>query len=233
MKIRILLCDTFPGLLPDYIPSYESMFIRLFDAVTDEAEYEVYPTYQGVVPEISSEDGFYLITGSNSGAYEDKEWINILKEWIRRAYAEQVKLIGICFGHQVIAQALGGKVEPAPQGWGTGIRVSEMLDEKGFSYFPDKRMRLLYNHHDQVMCLPEGAVRVATSSFCPNESFRIGSRVLTFQGHPEYIPEYARHLIVNHAMLEPSEVKLQALHSIDTLSHQGLVVAKWIVDFAG
>lgn len=233
MKINILLCDTFPGLLPDYIPSYVSMFTQLFDAVTDTAEYEVFPAYQGVLPDVLRKGELYLITGSNAGAYEKADWIRRLLGWIRMAHEKRVKLAGICFGHQAIAQALGGQVEKAPQGWGTGIRTSELLDKEALPYFPEGVMRLLYNHHDQVVRLPEVAKRVATSSFCVNDSFRIGNHILTFQGHPEYTSQYARHLITNHAPDEPLIVKTQALQSLDMLAHQGFTVARWLIEFAG
>ncbi len=231
MKINILLCDTFPGLLPDYIPSYQSMFIKLFDAVTTEMEYEVFPVWEGTFPDKFHSRELYLITGCNASVYDDTEWIKSLLEWIRQAHKQHIRMVGICFGHQAIAQALGGEVVKASQGWGTGIRVSRILDKEALSYFPDGEMRLLYNHHDQVVRLPKEADLVATSSFCVNESFRMANEVLTFQGHPEYTPEYARHLIEHHASDESSAVKAQALHSMDAWHHQGVIVARWIIDF--
>lgn len=232
MKINILLCDTFPGLLPAYIPSYVSMFTDLFNAVEDGLEYKVYRTMDGELPDIGTIDGLCLITGCNQSAYDSTDWIRRLLDWIVRANAAKVKLTGICFGHQCIAQALGGLVERAPQGWGTGVRESQVVDTEAQRYFTDSRMRLLYNHHDQVVRLPKGAALVATSPFCPIESFRISSHILTFQGHPEYVPEYAVHLLLNHAADEPQQVRHNALLSIGAQRHQGAVAARWLLDFA-
>lgn len=230
MKLNILLCDTFPGLLPDYIPSYESMFIKLFNGVRDDITYEVVPVWQNVLPSDIKKDEIYLITGSNSSSYDTSiPWVVSLQEWIKKAYSQNAKMVGICFGHQIIALSLGGKVIKSPKGWGTGIRCSEISDSLLATVIKGQELRLLYNHHDQVTELPEGAIRLATSDFCENEAFTLGDNIVTFQGHPEYVPEYARHLIINHAADEPALTKEKALDSIDRLTHQGHEVAEFII----
>lgn len=232
MKVIILLCDTFPGLLPAYIPSYVSMFTRLFGSVEPNLKYEVFRTFDGEFPPIDPQAGLYLITGCNKSAYDDVPWIKKLQQWIIQANRTNLKLVGICFGHQIIAQALGGLVERAQRGWGTGVRESSIVASSAQRYFPDGRLRLLYNHHDQVTLLPKEATLIATSTFCPNESFAIGQHILTFQGHPEYIPEYAVHLLMDFSDDEPIDVRLQALSSIGAMQHQGITVARMILDFA-
>ena len=230
--MRILLCDHFPGLLPEYIPSYESMFMRLFDALGVGMKYEVYNTIDGELPPLDGNGEIHLITGSNQGAYDDAPWIKALLEWIVSANALGMKIVGICFGHQAIAQALGGEVRRATAGWGTGIRESSVMGE-GLRYFPSGVMRLMYNHHDQVTRLPEGAVRLATSEFCPNEAFSVGDNILSFQGHPEYVVSYAVHLLMNFAQDEPLPVRTAALRSLGLHIHDGSTVARWIVDRLG
>lgn len=230
MRINILLCDTFPGLLPDYIPSYVSMFTRLFDSVAEGIEYKVYNTMEGELPVPRDNNELYLITGCNQSAYDDTPWIKRLLDWIRRADEAQAKVVGICFGHQCVAEALGGRVERAKNGWGFGIRESIVVDEEARKYFPDSRLRLMYNHHDQVTALPRRASLIATSDFCKVESFRIGRHILTFQGHPEYVPEYEKHLLKNFSDGEPDDVKRRAAVSLDTMQHQGETVARWIVE---
>lgn len=232
MKVNILLCDTFPGLLPQYIKSYASMFTNLFDSIQDGLEYHVYYTMNGELPKPDPTDGLYLITGCNQSAYDDTAWIKALLQWIVEADKVKAKLAGICFGHQAVAQALGGRVEHAPQGWGTGVRESRIVDDCAQKYFPNGNMRLLYNHHDQVVALPPKAALVATSEFCKVESMRIGQHILTFQGHPEYIPEYAVHLLMDCAADEPLQVRQAALRSIGTMKHQGAVAARMLLDFA-
>lgn len=229
--INILLCDTFPGLLPDNIPSYESMFEKLFHSVNQNITFNIYQTWDGELPEHPAADELYLITGSNNAAYDDLPWILSLQEWIRKAAKLQVPMFGICFGHQVIAQALGGRVERFPGGWGVGIRKMEVLDADLLPFFPDKKMRLIVNHHDQVTRLPEGAVLLATSDFCRYEGFRIDRHILTFQGHPEFTVDYERHLILNHAENEDDAVKQRALETLETMDHQGKTVAEFLLDY--
>lgn len=230
MKINILLCDTFPGLLPSYIESYESMFFQLFDSVREDVTYQVYNVKSLNFPLEISKDEIYLITGSNSGAYEDAGWIKELTSFVRKLHSKEAKLTGICFGHQLIAKALGGKVVKSEKGWGTGIRTSRIVSPKALSYFPAGEMSLHYNHHDQVEKLPEEAELFAASQFCPNEGFMVGDHIITFQGHPEYTSDYNRHLILNHAQDEPENVKAAALESINSKVAQGNLAARWILD---
>lgn len=229
-KVIILLCDTFPGLLPEYIPSYESMFINLFRSVNQDITFDVYRALDGELPEQPADDEIYLITGSNNAAYDDTlQWILNLQDWVRMVAKLQVPLVGICFGHQLIAQALGGRVERYVGGWGVGIRESQILDEELRTFFPDGHLHLICNHHDQVMQLPEGATPLATSSFCRYEGFRIGHHILTFQGHPEFTVDYERHLILNHSVNEDEAVKQRALKSLEKMIPQGEAVAKFLL----
>lgn len=194
MKLNILVCDWFEGLLPDSLPSFPILFYNLFDSVSPDMTYQLFDVQKGQLPSTLRNDEYYLISGSRSGAYEDLPWIKTLQEFICRANQAKVRLLGICFGHQIIAQSLGGKTEPSPKGWGVGLRTSQIVSKKWRTYFPDGKLSLFYNHNDQVVQLPHGAVRIATSDFCENEAFCIGSHILCFQGHPEYTPEYMLHV---------------------------------------
>ena len=228
--INILLCDTFPGRLPDFIPNYESLFMDLFASIGEQMNYSIFQTWQGELPSAFNKDELYLIPGSLDSAYDDKPWILALMQWIKSAYAHGVKMMGVCFGHQAIARALGGEVRSYDGGFGAGVRVSRVLDEQMKAYFPQQEMRLLYSHHDQVMTLPHGATLCATSDFCRNESFRIGHQVITFQGHPEFTVAYSRHLLTNCSDdLDPS-VRNAALLSLDNLVPQGAEAARFALD---
>lgn len=231
MKINILLCDTFPGLLPEYIPSYTSMFTKLFSSVAQDTTFEEYRALEGKLPDGISANELYLITGCNLSAYAQIPWIEKLLDWIRDAYRQQAKLVGICFGHQAICMALGGVVERYPGGWGMGIRESDIKDEGMKGFFPDGKLSLLYNHHDQVTRLPHGAVCLAGSDFCHYDVVRIKHQILTFQGHPEYVPEYEQHLLAHHSDGEDPRVIQAALQSIEEKKHLGREVAQFILHF--
>ena len=230
IKINVLLCDTFPGRLPDDIPSYVSLHEELFRRVAPDVRFRVYMTMDGELPQSLNGDELYLVPGCICSAYDPLPWIESLQNWIRDAVAHHAFLVGICFGHQVIAQALGGEVSKYPGGWGTGIRESQILESSMLPFFPDGHMRLLYNHHDQVVTPPPGANTLATSDFCRYEGLRINDHVFTFQGHPEYTPYYMGYYLHNLAAEQDPLVVERALQSLELLSPQGTEVAKWIVE---
>lgn len=230
-KIVLLVCDQFPGILTPDIPSYEYMFERVFKAADSDCEFEVFQTWQHELPESLNTEDLYLITGSNNSAYDDVAWIKALKDWIRRAYSYGCRLAGICFGHQVIAEALGGKVIRSSKGWGIGIRTSFLVDSIIADLIQSDHYSVLYDHHDQVIALPYNAVLVSQSNFCPIESFRIGKQVLTLQGHPEFTNVFIRHWIKDCAQDEPATVKEMALVSLDTMENQGIAVARGLLRF--
>ncbi len=229
MKINILLCDTFPGLLPPEIPSYVYMFEKLFRSVNPDTDFQVFMAMDEELPTDIRHDEIYLITGCNRSVYEQEEWISKLLQWIRYAADAKAYTVGICFGHQAIAQALGGRVEKYAGGWGTGIRESVIVDESLRHFFPSDRMHLLYNHHDQVVKLPINALPLATSAFCTYEAFRIGDCIFGFQGHPEYTADYELHLLRNHAADEEYAVKQHAIESMLKYDHEGQAVARFII----
>lgn len=128
----------------------------------------------------------WLLTGSRHGAYEDHPFIPPLEDFIRRAYAAAVPLVGICFGHQIIAQALGGRVEKFTGGWSVGAQDYE---------FEGEAVRLNAWHQDQVVDLPPDARVIATSDFCQNAALIYGDRALTIQAHPEFGTDFVAGLI--------------------------------------
>jgi GMP synthase-like glutamine amidotransferase len=229
MKINILLCDTFDGQLPENIPDYVFLLRQLFGKFDGNVSYEIFDVRDNIYPASLRSDELYLIPGSRACAYDNTQWVKTLIEFIRTMYSEGVKMAGICFGHQIIAQALGGRVERARQGWGTGVRSSEIIDPKALKFFSEGRMNLLYNHHDQVVELPPRAKCFARSEFCPVDGFYIDDNIVTFQGHPEYTPEYNRHLLVNHSTGEQEDVISKALASLNCKTDSS-VAAKWIME---
>lgn len=227
MKINILLCDTFNDQLPEEIPGYVSLFRKLFGMFGSPVCYEIFDVRRNIYPAPLHRDELYLIPGSRASAYDDTPWVKSLIGFVRTMYAKNVKMAGVCFGHQIIAQALGGKVERAKQGWGTGVRTSGIIAPQALKFFPEGEMSLLYNHHDQVVELPPRSKCFAGSDFCRIEGFYIDDKVLTFQGHPEYTPEYSRYLLLNHSDGEPEELKATALDSLSRRT-DSLAAAKWM-----
>ena len=123
MKVGILETGRPPEGLEGH-GSYASMFERLLGPGYD---YVVYPVIDGVLPERADEVDAWLVTGSRFGAYDDAPWIRPLEAFLRAAMAAHVPIVGICFGHQLLAQAMGAKVEKAEAGWGVGPHAYELV----------------------------------------------------------------------------------------------------------
>ena len=137
-------------------------------------------------PESPEDADGWLITGSKHGAYEDHPWIPHLEAFIRDVYADGRPMIGICFGHQIIAQALGGKVVKFDQGWAVGHTDYDIGGDQ---------MRLLAWHQDQVVETPESAEVIGSNAFCENAALLYDNRILTIQPHPEFDGEILERLI--------------------------------------
>ena len=184
MKIGILQTGHAPDVLQPETGDYNYMFTRLLSGRG--FTFEAYPVVDGVFPMNAEECDAWLITGSRHGAYEDHPWIAPLEELIRQIAASGRPLVGVCFGHQIIAQALGGKVEKFSGGWSVGPQ----------DYTIDgKRMTLNAFHQDQVTELPPGAEVIGSSEFCENAALVIGDNVLTIQPHPEFTAAFVGDLL--------------------------------------
>ena len=196
MRLNIIECDIlYPDLLDDY-RSYGTMFERYFRQFEPALEVHYYSALEQQLPDEDT-PGTFLITGSKAGVYENHAWIAPLMAWIREAHAREARILGICFGHQVLAEALGGKVTKSEKGWGVGVRE---LAWHGQHLLPQKeRLKLIYSHQDQVQQLPQGAELMAGDDFCPHAAFHIGNRVMGFQGHPEFDAAYTRRLLPRRA----------------------------------
>jgi GMP synthase-like glutamine amidotransferase len=168
----------------------------------------------------------YLITGSPAGVYDPLPWIEPLEQFIRAANG--AKMIGVCFGHQVMAQALGGEVIKSPKGWGAGlhrytvIRDEPWIDTGGTIAIPA-------SHQDQVVVQPPNTEVVAASDFTPFAALAWTDRpAISFQFHPEFTPEFAKALIDKRYDNIPNSDA--AIASLDA-PNDNEVVAGWIRNF--
>lgn len=184
MKIGILQTGHAPEELLPTAGDYASMFVRLLDG--HGFEFETFNVVDMDFPASVLDADGWLITGSKHGAYEDHAFIPPLEAFIRDARDSEVPLIGVCFGHQIIAQALGGRVEKFAGGWSVGRQAYD---------FEGQTLHLNAWHQDQVTELPEGAQVIATSPFCANAALAIGDTILTVQAHPEFGGDFITGLI--------------------------------------
>ncbi len=234
LRLGLLETDTlYPDLVEDYV-SYGTMFRQLFSASDPDISFRHYPVTEGVLPGTQSDElrecDVYLITGSKAGVYDNLPWIAPLTDWIRRAFDAGIPMLGVCFGHQILAHSLGGHAEKSSKGWGVGNQTMQVEHWPDFLERPVEHYRLIYSHQDQVTRLPEMASRLAGNDFCPNASWFIGQQVLAFQGHPEFDAEYFQRLITRRVD-SIGETRLQA--ALDGLrdSNDSERVIQWLLEF--
>lgn len=230
LQICILETDVLRPELVDQYDSYGRMFEQLFARQPIAAEFKVYNVMEGHYPPDSERYDAYLVTGSKADSFGSDAWIQTLKTYLLERYARGDKLLGVCFGHQLLALLLGGKTERAVQGWGVGIHQYRMENKTAWMSPDLEDLTLLISHQDQVTRLPENATLLASSEFCPIASYCIGDQVLCFQGHPEFVHDYSRALLDlrQQHIGEPAYTR-----GVDSLQHdhQGHMVAEWMMRF--
>ncbi|MEJ1990689.1 MAG: type 1 glutamine amidotransferase [Maritimibacter sp.] len=195
MRIGILQTGHAPDEVRGELGDYADMFEQLLAGRG--FTFTRYDVVDGVFPENPEAADGWIVTGSRHGVYEDHPWLPPLEEFIRAIAAADRPLIGVCFGHQVIAQALGGKVEKFSGGWAVGQQDYD---------FGGEVLKLNAWHQDQVIVPPEGAEVIASNAFCANAALAIGDKIFTIQPHPEFTAEMIAGLIDYRSAAVPGEL---------------------------
>ena len=198
--IAILETGVPPAGLDQTYGTYPDMFASVLAG--DGRSFRAFKTLQGELPEVDESLRGVVITGSPSGVYESDPWIVGLIDWLRALDAD-VPVVGICFGHQVMAQAYGGHVEKSPKGWGVGlheyrIEAQDVWHDLLGKPADETAIRVAVTHQDQVVKKPASAVVLAGSEFTPHGALYYTDRKgLSFQCHPEFCPDFASDLLIS------------------------------------
>jgi GMP synthase-like glutamine amidotransferase len=215
MKLTIIQTGGVPAALADRFAPYPKMFETMFDATGQGFTYETVPVFEGApLPDPSSLEAI-LITGSAAGVYDDYAWLDPLRAFIRDAYAQKTSILGICFGHQIMADALGGDVRKSEKGWGLGRHTYAVQQRPSFMGNAPASLAVACSHQDQVIVPPAEAEVILASEFTPNAglAYKNGA-ALSFQPHPEFADDYTTALVELRRGNAPEEVVETALKSV-------------------
>jgi GMP synthase-like glutamine amidotransferase len=228
-RLGILEADEVDGPLRERYGDYPAMFATLLGG-SNELELRVYHATRGELPLTPDENDAYLITGSRHSVYDDEPWIHALGDFVVRADAARRKLVGICFGHQLIAHVLGGRTEPAAVGWCVGVQKNDIMLPLAWMDPERETVFLPASHRDQVAVLPDRARVFATSERCPIAGYVIDDHILAIQAHPEFAKPYSRALLERRRPLIGEERYQEAVGSYRIETDQPLL-GRWIKRF--
>ena len=227
MRLGILQTGSPPEALKAQYGDFPAMLTRL---VGEGFEAQTFDVVAGAPPPCVEACEAYMITGSPAGVYENLPWIAPLIEFLRAARG-RARLVGICFGHQVLAKAFGGEVIRSPKGWGVGLHRYEVGPDGAWLDEADP-VRIAVSHQDQVVTPPPGARVSLTSDFTPYAglTYDDGS-ALSFQGHPEFDPDFAKALIEARRGTRYTDAQADAAIASLAEPNDRAKVADWIRGF--
>ena len=228
MKVGLLECDHVAEDLRHIAGDYRQMFTDLFQRHAPQIELKYFDVRNGDFPDSPDDCEAYLCTGSRFSVYDDEGWIHELKDFVRQLRGADKPYVGICFGHQMLAEALDGKVRPAPQGWGIGVHGLNLVKMESWMQPEQASCGIQYTHRDQVRQLPENSVVLGESDHCPVAMFRVGDKMLGIQGHPEFPAAYAEALIRKRTGLIGAEVVNAAKFTAPT---DEAIITNWLTKF--
>lgn len=211
------------------IPPSPDRFQSAVSPWLPEAKWHISSAVNDPLPSAESYDG-YLITGGKYSVFESYDWQDRLLAFIYELDKKAIPLVGICYGHQAIATALGGKTVRSDKGWGIGLMDMRVIDRPDWLAAPDRPLKLHSMHQDQVSDIPVGAKLLLSSDFCPIGGFYKDKTYLAIQQHPDFTKEVNRHLIEKRRERigeQKAETALGGLEGQDDTA----ISAKWIADF--
>ena len=235
MRVGILDCFTREHPLIVNREPVSDKFARLLSEANSRFEFSDVDAINQALPDSVDSFDAYIITGSLNGAYDQEAWILKLGEFIQECFAKRIKLLGICFGHQIIAHFLGGQTAKSPLGPIRGLKEIECCASADWMSPKVQSFHVYKTHGDQVIKLPPDATLLAQTPNCPVAMYSIRDQVFCLQGHPEFEKEFFKDLMHYHKSRNgfPNSAKIceDALESVKDRDPDRELIANWMADF--
>lgn len=232
MQIGLLACDEVAERFRHIAGGYQQMFERLLSPHLPGLRLKRFDVQAGNIPADARTCDGWITTGSRASVYDDAAWIRPAERFVVKVADSDRPFVGICFGHQLLAQTLGAEVKRAPGGWGVGVLPMSVVHREDWMTPALSTVRLQYMHADQVAEPPGGAMLLGESPHCPVAMFQSGPRLLGIEAHPEFPAAYARALIEDRRARIGEQVADDALARVDEPTDSD-VVGSWIARFFG
>lgn len=231
VKVCILDNDHLDPAVADTYVSYGVMTEKMFAAAGVAWRFDRFDTPLGRYPDSFDDYDVVLLTGSKADSFSDEPWVQELRRRVTALLQQRKKLLGICFGHQLIAHCLGAQVGRAPNGWGMGRMAYDWVGPAPLKpAASEATLNLLASHQDQVLTLPVGATLQARSDFCPIAAYSIDDHVFCVQPHPEFVESYSAYLL-DKRRDRIGEERYATARAALSLPHDGLDVARYMQAF--
>jgi GMP synthase-like glutamine amidotransferase len=227
--IGILACDHVSPELREASRDrdYDDMYGEMMRAAEPSIRTRTYDVVGGEIPAIPDECDAWIVTGARYDAYRDEPWIVALRKFIASVLEHQSRLVGVCFGHQAVAHALGGKAENT----GTWKAGPQMLHVEDTPWFEGGSVRVNAMHQDVASSIPPGARTIATGDTADHPMFLVGDNILCIQDHPEYDAAYISALVEARRPRMGDEITDAALATIEDQAVDNAIVGRWLTDF--
>ena len=230
MKLGIIETGKLVGVLAEKYDPHPIAFQRLLGPLDPDLDFATWSAVDGDVPTDPNACDAWLITGSRHGVYEDHPWMAPLTDFARRTADADKRMIGVCFGHQFLAQAFGGTAVKSDKGWGSGAHTYTIRKRADWMVTDHEEVSVVVAHQDQVVEPPPGAETLGGNTFCEHGIMTIGDTVMTMQFHPEMTKTFARDLIDVRRDLMGDTVADAARDSLEKDLHSD-DIAKWMLAF--
>ena len=231
ITVGLLLCDTMHDYLLDLSGGdYDHLYADRLSRADNSFTYKSYRTHLGELPSSVNQCDVWLISGSPNSVYNDLPWIKNLIAFVRQLTGANKPLVGICFGHQVIATALGGKVEKSDRGWGVGMAQYAVSKPARWMQPSLEQYNIWVFHEDQITQLPAGAKILSGNDFCPAFLVQYNPVTMSIQGHPEFFKGFFTRVLGSHEFDSMPEVRAQGLANLEG-EHDGPILFSWIAKF--